>query len=170
MPNVNVGLTQFFSDLHELATLKEMQPEGLSLTLSQAIPYLLPSILAEKFFNTIVVVCFCGTTKAIFKDFVRHHRRIEPVRFQFSPAHQGLSVGNLKDPRTGGTFRPIKQFASPVNIKEDLLNEIIRFSGMPENPLTNSPDGMGIASKEQCKSITVACLDVRNQSLICCVN
>jgi hypothetical protein len=56
MANVNVGLAQLVSDLCERATLKEMQPESLSLVFGQAIPDLLPPVSAEKPFHAIVVV------------------------------------------------------------------------------------------------------------------
>jgi hypothetical protein len=53
-----------------------------------------------------------------------------------------------------------------MDIQKYLLYKIVCLGFVPKNSLANVPDGTRIASKEQCKSLTVTCLNALNQSLI----
>jgi hypothetical protein len=78
------------------------------------------------------------------------------VRLQLPPTYQRLSVGHLEDPRTRGTLRPIEEFAPPVNVEEDLLNEIVSLSTVPERPLANGTDQPGVTPEEYGKSVLLS--------------
>ena len=87
---------------------------------------------------------------------VRDWGRIKPVRLQLPPTYQRLSVGHLEDPRTRGTLRPIEEFAPPVNVEEDLLNEIVSLSTVPERPLANGTDQPGVTPEKYSKSVLLS--------------
>jgi hypothetical protein len=53
--------------------------------------------------------------------------------FQSPSTQQGLRVGDLKDPRTGRTFRTVKYTAALVNVKKYFLNKIVGLTSVPKN-------------------------------------
>jgi hypothetical protein len=103
---------------------------------------------------------------AIFGDSVRDYGRMEAAGTQLPPAHESLSVGHLKDPRTGGAFRSIKELAPAVNVQKDFLNEIVCLDAIPERPLAHSSDQSGVTSEEYSKSVFPTCRNHRQQRFI----
>jgi hypothetical protein len=96
----------------------------------------------------MVVVCSFIGGLVTFVRFVCDSGHIEPLGFQPSSTQEGLRVCHLNNPRASRPFRAIEQRAFTVNVKKYFLDKIVRLGFVPENPLADVSDEMGIASEE----------------------
>jgi hypothetical protein len=125
--DIGVRLPQLLGNFAEGISLKEMQPQSLSLLSGQSLQNFSPTVPPEKSFDSLVVFCARIWPRFSLWELVRNSGQIESVRLEVPSAQKGLRIGYLNDPGTRRAFCAIEQNAFLVDVEEYLLDKIIRL-------------------------------------------
>src|SRR4029077_5515053 len=107
-----------------------------------------PAISPEEPFDSLIVFCAFVLTVVTISWSVCSSRQIESLGLQSSPSQKGLSVGHLSDPGTCRTSRAIEQRTFPVDIKEPLLDKIVRLTTIAKDSSADCSNRRSKAPKQ----------------------
>ena len=95
IPDIAMGLTEFFCYFRERESLKEVQPQCFPLIFRQFLNNLLPPGPAKQALHGQVVFCYAAMLGAAYRPTVRDSGRIQPVGFHFPSSQKRLRVCDL---------------------------------------------------------------------------
>ena len=77
------------------------------------------------------------------------HSRIELARGEVASPLNGPVVSHLDNPGAGSTLRSVEDAALPLNEDEQVLNEIFRLRGIPQDTDGDATDDSLVSLKEK---------------------
>ena len=153
--NVPKRLPPFLGDLGQCVALKKMQPERLPLVGTKALHHLAqPGPPNHSFERLLILRGCCSPNIGGFCNSI-HVSSASIARSQLYSALQRLMIDRLNDPRAGRAPRRIIDVALSIDVKKDVLDEVVRFSGVAKNPSTNTIGNSSIPPEQNSKRFTV---------------